>query len=89
MKKYSIIDSDVFCWLNENKKKCDGICLKKFHADFVLKDLSKYKVGDEVLIDSILCHITQIGKKCFGTECNLFNKYKKPCKLKMGVAFAN
>ncbi|MDO5563893.1 MAG: hypothetical protein Q4F88_01495 [Eubacteriales bacterium] len=88
-KRISLIDRDVFLWLEEEKKKdAIGICEKKFHADYIVENLYKYSVGDELTFNNIRYIIEQIGKTCYKEECDLFKIEKKPCRLIKGVAFA-
>ena len=87
-RKYSLIDSKVNEWLNENKKDSEGICVKKFKADFAIADLSKYKLNDEIELNGETCHIIQVGKRCFTDECPLYKKNNVSCPLKDGVMFA-
>ena len=89
-RKYSIIDKDVFVWLNSAKKKgIDGLCFNKFKADFIIDGFIKnYKKDDEIELNGEVYHIKILGKKCFGKECGLFNQMNKACSLKVGVGFA-
>ena len=53
-RKYSIIDKDVFDWLNSAKEKgINGLCFKKFKADFIIEGfLKNYKEGDEIELNA-------------------------------------
>lgn len=88
LRKYSLIDSVVNEWQNENKKDCIGICVKKFKADFVIDNLSKYKLNDEIEVNGETCRVIQVGKRCFPDECPLYKKNNASCPLKDGVLFA-
>lgn len=87
-RKYSLIDSKVNEWQNNNKKDSIGICVKKFKADFVIDNLSKYKLNDEIEINGETCHVKQVGKRCFPDECPLYKMNNTSCPLKDGVLFA-
>lgn len=87
-RKYSLIDKDVFDWQENVKALSKGLCIKKFRADVVVEGLNKYKLGDEITINNEKCHITEVGKKCFYDECDLYRENSSSCKLKDGVAFA-
>lgn len=89
-RKYSIIDSETKEYLDDVKNNgISGLCFNKFKADFVfdskIKDL---KISDKICIDGIEMIITKIGKECYPSNCELFKRYNKTCKLKDGVAFA-
>ena len=87
-KKYSIIDKDVNNWLNDMRIIGEhGFCIDKFKADFIVDNLSKYKVGDKLTIDGTAIEITMLGKNCY-SDCPYFKKEMKSCRLKDGVAFA-
>ena len=87
-RKYSLIDKDVFEWQEKMKITEKGLCIKKFKADFIISDLKKYKLGDEIIINNEKCHITEVGKRCFPNDCDLYKEQSSSCKLKDGVAFA-
>jgi len=84
-REVSFIDREVKEWLEENSD-CGGLCLGRFHADFVIAGLAEKKVGDIVEAGGVSYEITQIGKKCFA-ECELLTKLGKKCPLADGVAF--
>lgn len=87
-KKYSIIDKNVNDWLNDMRSIGEhGFCIEKFVADFIVEDLSRYKVGDKLTVDGTTIEITSLGKNCY-KDCPYFKKDKKSCHLKDGVAFA-
>lgn len=88
-RKYSLIDNGVYTWQENAKKDNLGFCVMKFKADFVIEDLmNNYSLNDEIELNGEICHITEVGKRCFGEECALFKKNKLPCPLKNGVMFA-
>ena len=87
-RKYSLIDKEVFDWQEGMKALGKGLCTKKFKADVVVDGLSKYKLGDEITINNEKCHITELGKRCFFGECDLYKENDSSCRLKDGVAFA-
>lgn len=87
-RKYSLIDKEVFDWQEKIKALGKGLCTKKFKADVVVDGLSKYKLGDEIIINNEKCHITEVGKRCFFNECDLYRENSSSCKLKDGIAFA-
>ncbi len=81
----SFIDSEVKRWLQE-KAPDDGLCLKRFRADFTVDDLRSFEEGEIIRIDGENYVITKKGKRCF-EECQLLQRTGKPCPLASGVAF--
>lgn len=69
----------------EEVSKLDGLCTKKFKADFYTKgvDYSTLKIDDIIEIEGKKIKISRVGKPCFD-ECTLPNK---PCILNKNVAF--
>lgn len=63
----------------------DGLCTKKFKADYYTKgiDYSRLKAGDIIEIEDKRIKISRVGKPCFD-ECTLPDK---PCVLNRHVAF--
>lgn len=86
-KKYSLIDKKVNDWLTDMREKGEhGFCIDKFKADYIVEDLSKYKVGDKLTIDGKDIEITIVGKNCY-PDCTYFKKDMKSCELKSGVFY--
>ena len=81
----SFIDSEVKRWLQE-KAPDDGLCLKRFRADFTVDDLRSFEEGEIIRTDGENYVITKKGKRCF-EECQLLQRTGKPCPLASGVAF--
>lgn len=77
----SLMDEKMIEYCKNN----DGLCMKKFHADIISKDIdySKLKPGDIITIDNKKIRLTKIGKPCF-PECSFSFK---PCLLSKNVAF--
>ena len=101
MKKYqgdrstSFIDKDAARWLREEAPLSgeldDGLCLKRFHADYEAEGVRGWKTGDLVQIadgDGTMktFEIAITGKRCF-PECILLQKKGKKCPLADGTAF--
>ena len=84
-REISFIDERVQHWLLHEAPE-DGLCLKKFRADYVVDELGKYRTGDILEISGIHYEITSTGKRCFA-ECGLLGRTGKRCPLADGVAF--
>jgi len=94
-RKISFLDKDVARWLREEAAESgaleDGLCLKRFHADFEAEGVCGWKAGDVVTVDGEGSGgrkyiITMTGKRCF-PECVLLQKTGQKCLLASGVAF--
>ncbi|MGN0720852.1 MAG: hypothetical protein ACI4LZ_02725 [Anaerovoracaceae bacterium] len=81
----SFIDAEVKHWLEE-KAPDDGLCLKKFKADFTVDNLSSFEEGERIVIDGESCLLIKKGKRCFD-ECDLLKRTGQPCPLASGAAF--
>ena len=81
----SFIDAEVKRWLEEEAPD-DGLCLKKFKADFTVDNLSSFEEGERIVIDEESYLIIKKGKRCFD-ECDLLKRTGRPCPLASGVAF--
>lgn len=81
----SFIDQDVERWLREEAPG-DGLCLKRFHADYIVEGLGRYRIGDVYNIEETRFEITSVGKRCF-PECALLKRTGRKCPLAEGVAF--
>ena len=81
----SFIDSEVKRWLQE-KAPDDGLCLKRFRADFTVDDLCSFHGGASITIGGENYVIAKTGKRCF-EECQLLQRTGRPCPLASGVAF--
>ena len=84
MKKHndiSLMDEKMIDYIKNN----DGLCMKKFHADIITKniDYSSLIVGDVITVDNRKIRLTRVGKPCF-QECSMTIK---PCMLSKCVAF--
>lgn len=86
LRQYSLIDEKVEEWRKNDEGKL-GICTKKFKANYVIKNLSQYKVGDVIEIDNKKIIITIMGKDCYAKECPLFQKLNHSCQMVEGVGF--
>ena len=80
----SFIDTETARWLEDAPD--DGLCLKRFRADFAVDNLCSFEEGDNVAICGERYLITKKGKRCF-SECDLLEKLGGPCPLATGVAF--
>ena len=90
LREISFIDSETARWLREEAPE-DGLCLKRFHADYELEGVCGWKTGDRVEItgpdgDKLQFEVTITGKKCF-PECSLLQRTGEKCQLAAGVAF--
>ena len=90
LREISFIDSETARWLREEAPE-DGLCLKRFHADYELKGVCGWKTGDRVEItgpdgDKLQFEVTITGKRCF-PECSLLQRTGEKCPLAAGVAF--
>ncbi|MGN1413244.1 MAG: molybdenum cofactor biosynthesis protein B [Anaerovoracaceae bacterium] len=90
LREVSFIDSETARWLREEAPE-DGLCLKRFHADYELKGVCGWKIGDRVEItgpdgEKLQFEVTITGKKCF-PECSLLQRTGETCPLAAGVAF--
>ena len=81
----SFIDKKVERWIKEEAPE-DGLCLKRFRADFALDHLCSFEKGAVIRIEGKNYVITKKGKRCF-EECQLLQRTGKPCHLESGVAF--
>lgn len=86
LRQYSLIDEAVEEWRKSDEGKL-GICTNKFRANYVIKNLCQYKIGDVIEIDGKKIKLTIIGKPCYSNECQLFQKYNHSCKMAEGVGF--
>lgn len=86
LRQVSFLDKEVAQWLEPARAKENGLCLKRFHSDYIAEGVSAWKEGDVVKIEEHLYEITIQGKKCF-PECRLLQEIGEPCPLKDGVAF--
>ena len=80
----SFIDTETARWLEDAPD--DGLCLKRFRADFAVDNLCSFEEGDNVAICGERYLITKKGKRCFA-ECDLLKRLGRPCPLASGVAF--
>ena len=80
----SFIDAETARWLE--KALDDGLCLKRFRADYVVDNLRSFEEGKKIVIDGESYLIIKKGKRCFD-ECNLLKRTGRPCPLASGVAF--
>ena len=90
LREISFIDSETARWLREEAPE-DGLCLKRFHADYELEGVCGWKTGDRVEItgpagEKLEFEVTITGKKCF-PECSLLQRTGERCQLAAGVAF--
>lgn len=90
LREVSFIDTETARWLREEAPE-DGLCLKRFHADYELDGVSSWKSGDRVEIsgpngEKLQFEVTITGKKCF-PECRLLQRTGEKCPLVAGVAF--
>ena len=81
----SFIDSEVRRWFQEDAPE-DGLCLKRFKADFSVDNLCSFEEGAVIAIEGKNYIITKKGKRCF-EECQLLQRTGRPCPLASGVAF--
>lgn len=80
----SFIDTETVRWLE--KAPDDGLCLKRFRADYVVDNLRSFEEGAAVDIGGERYLITKKGKRCFA-ECDLLKRLGRPCPLASGVTF--
>ena len=90
LREVSFIDAGTARWLREEAPE-DGLCLKRFHADYELEGVCGWKTGDRVEItgpagEKLEFEVTITGKKCF-PECSLLQRTGESCPLAAGVAF--
>lgn len=90
LREVSFIDTETARWLREEAPE-DGLCLKRFHADYELDGVCGWKTGDRVEIsgpngEKLQFEVTITGKKCF-PECRLLHRTGEKCPLVAGVAF--
>ena len=90
LREVSFLDSETARWLREEAPE-DGLCLKRFHADYELDGVCGWKTGDRVEIsgpngEKLQFEVTITGKKCF-PECRLLQRTREKCPLVAGVAF--
>ena len=90
LREVSFIDTEIARWLREEAPE-DGLCLKRFHADYELDGVCGWKTGDRVEIsgpngEKLQFEVTITGKKCF-PECRLLQRTGEKCPLVAGVAF--
>ena len=90
LREVSFIDAGTAWWLREEAPE-DGLCLKRFHADYELEGVCGWKTGDRVEItgpagEKLEFEVTITGKKCF-PECRLLQRTGEKCPLVAGVAF--
>lgn len=81
----SFIDQEAEAWIRREAPE-DGLCLKKFRADYVVKDLKNRHVGEIVEAGGQRFELTAMGKRCF-SECGLLQRTGKKCLLASGAAF--
>lgn len=81
----SFIDAEVKRWLEEEAPD-DGLCIKRFKADFTVDNLRSFEEGERIVIDEESYLIIKKGKRCFD-ECDLLKRTGRPCPLASGVAF--
>ena len=81
----SFIDAEVKRWLEEEAPD-DGLCIKRFKADFTVDNLRSFEEGETIVIDEESYLIIKKGKRCFD-ECDLLKRTGRPCPLASGVAF--
>lgn len=83
----SFLDKDVARWLREEAPSIeDGLCLRRFHADFETEGAADWKIGDVVTVCGSRYEITIKGKRCFA-ECVLLQRTGVKCPLADGTAF--
>lgn len=80
----SFIDTETARWL-ENAPD-DGLCLKRFRADFTVDNLRPFEEGETIVIDGESYLLIKKGKRCFD-ECDLLKRTGRPCPLASGAAF--
>ncbi|MCI6855520.1 MAG: hypothetical protein MR908_09525 [Firmicutes bacterium] len=80
----SFIDTETARWL-ENAPD-DGLCLKRFRADFTVDNLRSFEEGETIVIDGESYLLIKKGKRCFD-ECDLLKRTGRPCPLASGAAF--
>ncbi len=80
----SFIDTETARWLEDAPD--DGLCVKRFRADFIVDNLHSFEDGDTIVIDGESYIIIKKGKRCYG-ECNLLKRTGRPCSLASGTAF--
>ena len=80
----SFIDTETARWLE--KAPDDGLCLKRFRADYVVDNLRSFEEGKKIVIDGESYLIIKKGKRCFA-ECDLLKRLGGSCPLASGVAF--
>ena len=90
LREVSFIDTETARWLREEAPE-DGLCLKRFHADYELDGVCGWKTGDRVETsgpngEKLQFEVTFTGKKCF-PECRLLQRTGEKCPLVAGVAF--
>ena len=90
LREVSFIDTETARWLRDEAPE-DGLCLKRFHADYELDGVCGWKTGDRVEIsgpngEKLQFEVTITGKKCF-PECRLLQRTEEKCPLVAGVAF--
>ena len=81
----SFIDKAVEGWLR-NEAPDDGLCLKRFRADFTVDGLNSLEEGAVIHKNGSEYVIVKTGKRCFD-ECDLLKRTGRPCPLSDGVAF--
>ena len=80
----SFIDTETARWLEDAPD--DGLCLKRFRADFAVDNLRSFEEGAAVDIGGESYLITKKDKRCFA-ECDLLKRLGRPCPLASGVTF--
>lgn len=90
LREVSFIDSETARWLREEAPE-DGLCLKRFHADYEVEGVCRWKTGDRVELigpdgEKLQFEVTITGKQCF-PECSLLQRTGEKCPLAAGVAF--
>ena len=90
LREVSFIDTEIARWLREEAPE-DGLCLKRFHADYELDGVCGWKTGDRVEIsgpngEKLQFEVTITGKQCF-PECRLLQRTGEKCPLAAGAAF--
>lgn len=80
----SFIDTETVRWLEDAPD--DGLCVKRFRADFIVDNLHSFEDGETIVIDGESYLIIKKGKRCFA-ECDLLKRLGGSCPLASGVAF--
>lgn len=75
-------------WERIDDLKTVGLCMARFKADVETKGLEyhKLKIGDHLLLGSMVVEISRVGKGCHATECPIFDP-QKPCIMMEAVLY--